>query len=443
VTSKPQLFPNSKYRHLLEDEAFASWIENIARGSKVNAEVTLRRIGRICMLLQVTQKDLAVMSKGEAGAFLFRVVSRLESDGNRSSTIAGCVKQLKGWWRFNDLEVTRQVRLARDVGVYDNERVPSHQELHSIFEHADLQKRVACALMAFSGVRPGVLGNRDANDGLKVSDLPEMVIRKGDGGEDKVEFLKVPAMVVVRRTISKTGRQYISFLPEQGCGYVKQYLEWRMHILKEKIDGASPLITANQFNPRYVGRFVRVCTVSDAVRHAIRTAGFGWRPYVLRRYFDTRMMGAEQEGKVIKDYRVFWMGHTGDIEHVYTLNKGNLPEDLLEGMRQAYAKASEKHLATLVQASISRDEVVNTARAEALKMFGYTDEELLGIGDIARITMEQLQQLIHAKSKQMLGLKEETQKVVPVAELERWIEQGWDYKRDLPDGRAVIGLRTV
>ena len=45
------------------------------------------------------------------------------------------------------------------------------------------------------------------------------------------------------------------------------------------------------------------------------------------------------------------------------------------------------------------------------------------------------------KSKQMLGLKEGTQKVVPISELEHWIEQGWDYKRDLPQGKAVIGLR--
>jgi hypothetical protein len=43
----------------------------------------------------------------------------------------------------------------------------------------------------------------------------------------------------------------------------------------------------------------------------------------------------------------------------------------------------------------------------------------------------------------MLGLKQGTQKVVPIAELERWIEQGWDYKRDLPEGKAVIGLRTT
>ena len=186
---------------------------------------------------------------------------------------------------------------------------------------------------------------------------------------------------------------------------------------------------------------MRVTNIGDDVRHAIRAAGFRWRPYVLRRYFDTRMMGAEQEGKVIKDYRVFWMGHIGDIEHVYTLNKGQLPEDLLDGMRQAYARASEKHLLTVVQASISKDEVVSTARVEALKMFGYTDEELSGLGDVTQLSMEKLQQLIHEKSKLMLGLKQGTQKVVPAAELERWIEQGWDYKRDLPNGRAVIGLR--
>jgi integrase len=434
-----QLFPRSVYRRLMEDESFSSWIENIARGSKVNAEVTLRRMGRICMLLQTTPPDLARMSKGEAGDVLLRSVSRLEKDGNRSSTIMGYVKSLKGWWLFNDLDVTRQVRLSRENGLYDNERVPTHTELHSILEHGDLQKKVCCALMAFSGVRPGVLGNRDADDGLRVSDLPEMVV---SGGESpKVEFLKVPTVVVVRRTISKAGRQYLSFLPEQGCGYVKQYLEWRMRVLKEKLGPESPIVTAGPNNPQRIGRFVRVNNVGDAVRLAIRAAGFGWRPYVLRRYFDTRMMGAEQEGQVIKDYRVFWMGHIGDIEHVYTLNKGQLPEDLLDGMRQAYARASQKHLLTVVQAGMSKDEVVSTARVEALRMFGYTDEELGALGDITQITMERLQELIHHKSKLMLGLKEGTQKVVPIAELERWIEEGWDYKRDLPNGKAVIGLR--
>jgi hypothetical protein len=69
-----------------EDESFSSWIQNIARGSKVNGEMTLRRMGWIYMLLQTTQWDLAKMSKGKAGDFLFRSVSRLQKDGNRSST---------------------------------------------------------------------------------------------------------------------------------------------------------------------------------------------------------------------------------------------------------------------------------------------------------------------------------------------------------------------
>jgi hypothetical protein len=291
--------------------------------------------------------------------------------------------------------------------------------------------------MAFSGVRPGVLGTVYGEDGLRPSDLPEMRVET-DG---TVEFAKMPTMVVVRRTLSKMGRRYITFLPEQGCGYIKQYIEWRVRVLKEKVGPASPIITVNPSNPWHISKFTRTTNIGDAIRHVGRAAGFGWRPYILRRFFDTRMMGAEQEGLVIKDYRVFWMGNIGDIEHVYTLNKGQLPEDILDGMRQAYARASQKHLLTVVQAGISKDEVVNTARVEALKMFGYSDEELAALGNVTQLSMEQLQDLIHQKSKLMLGLKQGTQKVVPIEELERWIEQGWDYKRDLPNGRVVIGLR--
>ena len=136
------------------------------------------------------------------------------------------------------------------------------------------------------------------------------------------------------------------------------------------------------------------------------------------------------------------MGHAGNIESTYSVNK-KLPPEVIETMRQAYCQAAGKHLVTESEPTIGKDEVINTARVEALKMFGYTDEELGGLGDVTQLSMEQLQDLIHQKSKQMLGLKQGTQKVVPVAELEHWIEQGWDYKRDLPEGKAVIGLRTT
>jgi hypothetical protein len=50
-------------------------------------------------------------------------------------------------------------------------------------------------------------------------------------------------------------------------------------------------------------------------------AGFGWRPYVLRAYFDTQLMLAESKGLVLRDYRQFWMGHKGDMEARFLKHK--------------------------------------------------------------------------------------------------------------------------
>ncbi len=419
----------------MQDENFSSWVDNVARGSKVTAEAYLRRIGRVCSLLGTTQTDLAGMSKKEAGELLVRAVSRLEKEGNRGSSIAGYVKSLKSWWLFNDIEVTKPIRLSKNEGLYDNERIPSHQELHSILEHADLQKKVCCALMAFSGVRPQVLGNRDADDGLRISDLPELVIK-----DTQVEFLKVPATVTVRKGISKGRHHYISFLPEQGCLYVKQYLEWRMHVRNEKLSPDSPIVTANPTNRAYVGRFIRVTNIGDAVRSAIRAAGFGWRPYVLRRYFDTRMMGAEQDGTIIKDYRVFWMGHIGDIEHVYTLNKGQIPSDMLEKMREGYAKAAENYLVTSLKESMGREMVLSTINGKLLEFSGYSSDEIVAMGDLSKLSSQEMQELVRRKATQALGLNSNSQKVVPMSQVKAHIQEGWEFVSSLPNEEAIIRL---
>ncbi|NIM44299.1 MAG: site-specific integrase, partial [Nitrososphaeria archaeon] len=53
------------------------------------------------------------------------------------------------------------------------------------------------------GLRIKTLGNYEGGDGLRVKDLPELVVR--DGG---VEFERVPTIVMVRRYLSKAGHQY-------------------------------------------------------------------------------------------------------------------------------------------------------------------------------------------------------------------------------------------
>ena len=97
---------------------------------------------------------------------------------------------------------------------------------------------------------------------------------------------------------------------------------------------------------------------------------------MLRRYFEVEddERGAREADPQGVEASSGW-GTSGNIERTYSVNKG-LPHEVVERMRQAYAQAAEKHLATVVQPTISKDEVVNTARVEALKMFGYTDEEI-------------------------------------------------------------------
>ena len=78
------------------------------------------------------------------------------------------------------------------------------------------------------------------------------------------------------------------------------------------------------YNRKDENRFMTSKNVSKIIRKAMRPR-FKWRPYVLRSYFDTNLLLAESHGKLIHPYRMFFMGHKGDIEARYTTSKGIIP----------------------------------------------------------------------------------------------------------------------
>ncbi len=430
-------FERSPYKQLLEDDQFRLWIENLERGSVITASEYFKRIGHICDRFGITPSKLAEMDEKTAGNFLLQVVSHFEGRGCAGTYTKNYARTLRSWWSFNNIEVRKKIRIrgANESSKYENERVPMPEELEKILNVADIRAKVACTLVGFCGFRLEVLGDYLGDDGLKVADLPEMVIENGI-----VEFKKIPTMVIVRKRLSKAGHQFISFLPSQACGYLKQYLELRIRN-GEQITTASPIITALEHNPHKVGQHIRTTNIGDLMRKAIRNAGFTWRPYVLRRYFDTRLMVAESDGLVIRDWRVFWMGHKGDIEHVYTVNKG-LPEDVIEKMREAYTRSSEKCLVTIRKETMSQDKVLETFNHQFLVMAGYMEEEIKQFGDLSKLSVEQMQELIKKKSMEHLGLNGNSQKVVSMNEVKNWIEQGWEYVTSLPNDEAIVRLPT-
>ena len=98
-------------------------------------------------------------------------------------------------------------------------------------------------------------------------------------------------MVIVREELSKSRKRYFTFLGQEGCRYLKEYLEFRMN-KGEKLNEDSPVVTAKN---RGAKPFISTNNVGDQVKKAIRLSGMEKRPYVPRGYFDTQLMLAESK----------------------------------------------------------------------------------------------------------------------------------------------------
>ena len=204
----------------------------------------------------------------------------------------------------------------------------------------------------------------------------------------------------------------------------------------ERVNANSPIITAVwKYDPQHP-RHVRTADVSEAIRCAIREAGFDWRPYVLRRYFDVRLMEAEADGLIIRDWRQFWMGHGGDVEATYTVNKA-LPEQTVEKMREAYLKAANKYLVTA--AGGERLDLKTELKRQLLQVAGYEEEKVNRL-DLAKVTDEEFQRILREKLLGNIANNGNHQKVIPINEVETYLTQGWEYVAALPTGKAVLKL---
>jgi hypothetical protein len=131
---------------------------------------------------------------------------------------------------------------------------------------------------------------------------------------------------------------------------------------------------------------------------------------------------------IIRDRRVFWMGHKGDMEHKYTLNKGRLPEDLIEKMREAFASASERYLVTTTKRHAATQDVVRSEMiGSCLKWLTIAHKRSKLWGNLSILDSVQVSKILEDRQKTKLGLNANNQKAVLLAEVEQYINQGWEY----------------
>jgi hypothetical protein len=380
----------TKKHNLLSNQDIRRWYDNLSRSSLVTAEVRLRKLGKFCENNKITPMELVELGHKDQKAIanlLDDNITTMEKNGNAPQYIKAIITSVKSWLAHHDIEVRRKMRIT-DVDstpTLASEQVPNATELAELLNRADLRAGAIMSLIGKSGVRPEVLGNYDATDGLMLKDLPDLEIVEG-----VARFSKVPARIVVRKTLSKAGHSYFTFITEGGTKKILSYLHERVmegEVLTPESSLITPLKKYEVFRGKNTGsKFLATARISDDVRDAMRPR-FKWRPYVLRAFFDTQLLIAESRGKIAHDFRVFFMGHSGSIEAKYTTNKSILPTELITEMYEAFKRSQE--LLDL-EKDVPQDAIA---------------------------------------SKQMVVTSEET---------EQLLKEGWQFLGTLPNGKVVV-----
>jgi len=435
----------AKYSHLLQDVDVQRWYDNLSAKSELTATTYLRTLGYYCELNKTNPKALLKVAKTKAFRDGFSdFVRQLEKEGKAGSYIVRFKKVLRSWFVYNGLEVKLSVNIK---GEYDaptiaHERVPNKEEVDRILRMATARARISLALMAFSGLRPECLGNYTGSDGLVLGDFVEAKITRGE-----ILFSgPAPTRLMIRKSLSKTRHQYFTFVPELTITYIKEYIDKRVkngEILSEK----TRLLDFDTRGSSRKNNFLRTTLVTRDIKEAIVNAGFSWRPYVLRAYFDTNMIIAESKGKISHPYLQFLMGHKGDIEARYSTNKGFLPPDMIEDMRKCY-KECESYFSTLTQ-PLEQSSIVTDAKIEAVKFMA---KALLNIDLIEvkigkekelgkELTPEETLQLFEDEMKKLRDGKHNPQRIIREEELERHLAEGWHFVSTLPSQRILVKKR--
>jgi hypothetical protein len=333
----------SKKEHFLANPDVKRWYDNVARGSIITADTRLRRLRKFLEdheMSAIQYANLAMRDIRTTTDILQDYITKLEENGNAPQYIKGLLTSVKSWLRHFDVEIRRKIKIRNidSTPTLENERVPEGNELAELFNRADLRQGAIMALIGKAGLRPEVLGNYDASDGLMIKDLPDLAIVQG-----LAIFTRTPARIVVRRTLSKARHEYFTFISDLGGKRLLAYLNQRI-MDGDALGPESPVITPSKLTTwrgKNSGKkFVKTLVISRDVRSAMRPR-FQWRPYVLRAYFDTQLLIAESRGKIAHDFRVFFMGHKGSIEAKYTTNKGILPKILTDEMRESFKRSEE------------------------------------------------------------------------------------------------------
>ena len=402
VSSKKRRHFNDKWHKYLELNAdLRRWYESYHKKGGQVADIYLRNLMRFCEShLHMAPWEFANLPRREMENITMDFVDEMEKAINpqsgelyASEYIEKHIDAVKSWARWNSKPFERKIAVAQlnPRPRASKEVLPTQEELRGLLYAATtpLRTRVIISGTAHGGLRFMSYGDYKGADGLRIKDFPELkIICDTNGKQKEVSFEKVPAQVVIRWNLSKIRKEYRSKWSEEACEILKQYLDSRIHAGEFLTPESGIIVTTDENRKRLdvphgklgvEDRSPFICSnkISTLVRRAMDAVGLSQRPYIWRHYFDTSLMSAESKGYITHSFGQFLMGHEGDMEVTYTLNKQTLPQQLVDTIHESYKKCQ-----TLLQTRLTSDDIVSEEKARRISKIqlfsslGFSEKEI-------------------------------------------------------------------
>ena len=436
--------PLTRHRKLLENKKVERWYENLKARSQVTSDIYLRNFGLWLEYLHLDPETVIIMARDHFDDFkgsVSDVIRGLEKKGTMGASISTGIKPMISYLKFYNVSVKLGINIRNENRNLKAEKevIPGKDNLAKILRMATLRERVSISLMAFSGLRPEVLGNIDGSDGLVIGDIPDLRITEG-----KVNYDHVPVQINVRPELSKIRTAYFTFLGPEGSEYLKEYLELRIASGETLKKNTPVIVPVEKQLLEKKNRFLLTTLLLRRIKGTIIKAGFEWRPYIFRIYFGTNLDSAEAKGLISHPWRQFIMGHKGDIEETYTKREGKIEEG-----REQYSKCldyletsehgiKEEDVAKITSNTMRETAIMILEAAYGMQLSDKEKEELIGL-EINEL-QDRLKEIFRDKRAEILN-NGNKHKTIPERDLESYLNKGWELVQIYPRGdKAVIKL---
>jgi hypothetical protein len=245
-----------------------------------------------------------------------------------------------------------------------------------------------------------------------------------------------PARVDLYR--SKTSRQtvkkYYTFIGEDGKTQIKQWLHAR-----PKVQGVEDLfLTFNKNTRKWVP--ISAPLIGNAITETAKRIGlieknklrrYHVHAHELRDLFKSicTLSGVNQVSSE------FFLGHVVD-----KLGYDKSPEYDEEWFRNEYRKVESKLNVLSNPKGFKAEEDLNQAfKKQLLLVAGYSKEEAESI-NITEMNDEEFRAEVRRKLLGLMADNGNRQRVIPLAEVEKYVGEGWEYVSALPNERAIIKM---